>query len=338
LLCAPGCSPVREPKIYSNGIIRYGNLSIYEEPTNLVVALSDPKWKAALDSKVSALSHNQTLHLVPLSLDQNLIDCKWVYKIKRKSDGSIDRYKARLVAKVFKQRYDIDYDDTFSPVAKFATIHLVLSIIVSQGWSLHQLDVQNAFLHGVLEEDVYMKSPPGFVDPSKQALYGLKQAPCAWYSSLSHKLQDLGFIPYKADISLFIYEKRSVTIYLLVYVDDIIVTTSSPTAIDALLADLKHDFALKDPGGLHFFLGNEVKPTTDGIILSQEKYDADILRRVGMSACKPVPTPLATSEKLSTFTSDPLGLDDTTKYRSIVEALQYLSLSLSHVTGSCIRH
>jgi hypothetical protein len=157
LLFALGCSPVREPKIYSNGIIRYGNLSVYEEPTNLVVALSDPKWKAALDSKVSALSHNQTLHLVPLSLDQNLIDCKWVYKIKRKSDGSIDRYKARLVAKVFKQRYDIDYDDTFSPVAKFATIHLVLSIIVSQGWSLHQLDVQNAFLHGVLEEDVYMK-------------------------------------------------------------------------------------------------------------------------------------------------------------------------------------
>jgi hypothetical protein len=116
---------------------------------------------------------------------------------------------------------------------------------------------------------------------------------------------------------------------LLVYVDDIIVTTFSPTAIDALLADLKHDFALKDLGDLHFFLGNEVKPTIDGIILSQEKYDGDILRRVGMSACKPVPTPLATSEKLSTFTSDPLRPDDTTKYRSIVEALQYLSLSLT---------
>ena len=91
-----------------------------------------------------------------------MIDCKWVFKIKRKADGSIDHYKARLVAKGFKQRYGIDYEDTFSPVVKAATIRLVLSIALSRGWSLRQLDVQNAFLHGVLEEDVFMRQPPGY--------------------------------------------------------------------------------------------------------------------------------------------------------------------------------
>jgi hypothetical protein len=238
-------------------------------------------------------------------------------------------------SKGFKQHYGIDYDDTFSPIVKFATIRLVLSIAVSQGWTLRQLDVQNAFLHDILEEDVYMKQPPGFVDPSKpdyhckldKALYGLKQAPRAWYSHLSHKLQALGFIPSKSDISLFIYEKKPVTIYLFVYVDDIIVTCSSPTAIDALLSNLKNDFALKNLGNLHHFLGIEVKHVSDGIILSQEKYAADLLWHAAMTTCKPIPTPLAASEKLSSHVGDPLGPDDSTKYRSVVGALQYLSLT-----------
>jgi hypothetical protein len=115
----------------------------------------------------------------------NIVDCMWVFKVKRKADGTLDKYKARLIAKGYKQRYGIDYDDTFSLVVKAATILLVLSIAVSRGWSLRQLDVQNAFLHGVLEEDVYMRQPPRFEAKEKphfvckldKALYGLKQAP-----------------------------------------------------------------------------------------------------------------------------------------------------------------
>ena len=153
----------------------------------------------------TALKKNKTWHLVPPRQGKNLIDCKWVFRVKRKSDGTVDRYKARLVAKVFKLRYGIDYEDTFSPVVKATTIRLVLSIVVSRGWNLRQLDVQNAFLHGVLEEEVYMKQPPRFESKSNssfvckldKALYGLKQAPRAWYSRLSHKMQSLGFVPSK---------------------------------------------------------------------------------------------------------------------------------------------
>jgi histone deacetylase 1/2 len=158
---------------------------------------------------------NKTWHFVPRPPNNNVIDCKWVYKIKRKSNGTIDRYKSRLVAKGFKQRYGIDYDDTFSLVVKHATIHIILSLVASQNWVLRQLDGKNAFLHGVLEEDVYMTQPyedsvyPGYVCKLDKALYGLKQAPCAWYSRLSSKLASLGFASSQADTSLFFYRVTS---------------------------------------------------------------------------------------------------------------------------------
>ena len=162
-------------------------MSEVKEPRSLDEALVSPDWKAAMDTEFQALIKNQTWHLVSPTSDQNIIDRKWVYKVKRKADGSIDRYKARLVAKGFKQRYGLDYEDTFSPVVKAATIRLVLSLAVSNQWTIRQLDVQNAFLHGVLEEDVYMKQPPGYEDSQfpgyvcklDKSLYGLKQAPRA---------------------------------------------------------------------------------------------------------------------------------------------------------------
>ena len=113
-----------------------------------------------MDLEYAALMKTKTWHLVPSSHGKNIIDCKWVFKVKRRADGTIDIYKARLVAKGFKQHYGIDYEDTFSLVVKAATIRLVLSIAVSCCWHLRQLDVQNAFLHGFLEEDVYMRQPP----------------------------------------------------------------------------------------------------------------------------------------------------------------------------------
>jgi len=289
-----------------------------------------------MKEEYDALQRNGTWSLVSPPQGKNLIDCKWVYKIKRRADGQIDRYKARLVAKGFKQRYGIDYEDTFSPVVKIATMRLVLSLAVARGWCLRQLDVQNTFLHGVLEEEVYMRQPPrfesnkfpSFVCKLKKAIYGLKQAPRAWYSRLSTKLVDLGFVPAKSDASLFIYRKGSVEIYMLIYVDDIIVTSSSQDAVNVLLKALREDFALKDLGDLHYFLGIEVekKPSGD-LLLTQRKYAKDILTRMGMLKCKPVSTPMSSTEKVSQYDGDPLGPEDCTRYRSIVGALQYVTLT-----------
>jgi hypothetical protein len=230
---------VFKPKVYTDGTIRYENFSSTGEPTDLEEALNDPNWKKAMQEEIAALHKNETWHLVPPVKGANIIDCRWVFKIKKKADGSIERYKGRLVAKGYKQRHGIDYEDTFSPVVMIATVRLVLSIAVSKGWCLRQLDVQNAFLHGVLEEEVYMRQPPGFEDANRphfvckldNALYGLKQAPRAWYARLSTKLCDLGFKASKSDTSLFIYSKHGVTIFMLIYVDDIIVTSSSPEAV-----------------------------------------------------------------------------------------------------------
>lgn len=154
-----------------------------------------------------------------------------------------------------------------------------------------------------------------------KALYGLKQASRAWYSRLHIKLQDLGFVPSQADISLFIYDRGKFTMYVLVYVNDIIVTSSSPGAIDALLDDLKQDFALKDLGDLHYFLG------IDALLLQQHKYGIDLLQKFEMSHCKPMATPMSTFEKLSAHVGTPLDHEVVTLYRSMVGGLQYLALT-----------
>jgi hypothetical protein len=125
-------------------------------------ALGDQNWRNAMNVEYDALMKNKTWHLVPPLKGRNVIDCKWVWKVKRKAYGTLDKYKARLVAEGYKQRFGIDYEDTFSPVVKMATIRIILSTAISRGWSLRQLDIQNVFLHGILKEEVYMKQPPGY--------------------------------------------------------------------------------------------------------------------------------------------------------------------------------
>jgi hypothetical protein len=179
-----------------------------------------------------------------------------VFRIKRHVDGSIDRYKARLVAKGFNQRPSLDYTETFSPVVKPVTICTVLTLVVMQGWSLRQLDVNNAFLHGHLTEKVYMKQPPGLRSPEKpnhvccltKAIYGLKQAPRAWYSALKQALLEFGFINAKSDSFLFVFHDGFTLAYCLVYVDDLILTGNNSTFVASVIDQLGQKFSIKDLG------------------------------------------------------------------------------------------
>jgi histone deacetylase 1/2 len=318
------------PKQRTDGTVSYTVVRFVEtEPRSLSEALQQPRWKEAMEREFSALKQNQTWRLVPPRRGLNVIDSRWVYNIKRKPGGSVDRFKARPVAKGFKQRHDIDYDDTYSPVIKPTTIRVILSLTMMQGWHMRQLDVDNAFLHGYLEDEVYMVQPLGYVDKSfpthlcklEKSLYGLKQAPRAWFDRLSSKLQELGFVPSKADVSLFVYKKEAITIYILVCVDDIIGVSSIAQASDQLIVQLRQSFPVKDLGRLGFFQGTEVKHQHDGFHLSQQKYITDLLAKTNMIQAKTASTPMSTTDKLSIHLGVPLSAEDATRYRSTVGAL-----------------
>ena len=214
---------------------------------------------------------------MPRPAGANIVTRKWIFKHKFRADGSLERYKARWVLRGFSQRPSVDFSETFSPVVKPATVSIVLSLALSRRWPVHQLDVKNAFLHGTLTETVYCIHPSSFEDPThpdfvcrlNKSLYGLKQAPRAWYSRFATHLLSLGFVEAKSDTSLFVYWRGSDTAYLLLYVDDIVLTASSSEFLRRIISALQQEFSMKDLGELHHFLGMHVQRCGDGLLLSQ---------------------------------------------------------------------
>nr|GEV39619.1 putative zinc finger, CCHC-type [Tanacetum cinerariifolium] len=266
-------------------------------------AAKDPKWYVAMCDEMAALKQNGTWDLVPRPPWSNVVGWKWVFRTEFHADNTIDKFKARLVAQGFTQVLGLDYSATFSPVVKASTVRIILSLAVLNKWPLHQLDVKNAFLNGNLTDIVYMEQPLGFIDSRvpnhvcrlKKALYGLKQAPRAWFQCLSSFLVGLGFSCSRAYTSLFIFKKDSSILYLLVYVDDIILTGNQPSLIRHFITRLNTEFSITDLGKLNYSLGLQVTYHTSGIFLSQSKYARDIFSRAHLLDAKPVATPLSTS-------------------------------------------
>jgi histone deacetylase 1/2 len=285
-----------------------------------------------MQAEFDALITNNTWQLVPRPPGVNLVTGKWIFRHKLNADGTLDRYKARWVLRGFTQRPGLDYDETFSPVVKPSTVRVILSLALSRDWPIHQLDVKNAFLQDTLTETVYCVQPTGFVDSSRpglvcrlnKSLYGLKQAPRAWHHRFASHLSSLGFVETKSDSSLFICRRGSDTAYLLLYVDDIVLTASSDGFLRQIIAALQGEFAMTDMGQLHHFLGISVTRSAKGMFLSQRQYTLDILERAGMCACKPCSTPVDLHSKLS---ADGPPVGDATQYRSLAGALQYLTFT-----------
>ena len=231
------------------------------EPKSYSEAVKDPKWQNATAEEIAALESNQTWTITSLPPHKKTIGCKWVYRIKFKADGTVEKYKARLVAKGFTQQEGLDFTETFSPLAKMTLMKTLLAIAAVRGWHLVQLDVNNAFLHGDLHEEVYMQLPQGF--PSKgenlvcklnKSLHGLKQASRQWYSKFSSTILKCGLKQSKSDYSLFTKKFNQSFIALLVYVDDILIASNDVHAVEELKVSLDQEFKLKDLGNLNFFL------------------------------------------------------------------------------------
>lgn len=248
--------------------------------------------------ELDALALNNTWSSVDLPSGKTPIGCKWVYKIKYHADGSIERHKARLLAKGYTQLEGVDYFETFSPVAKLTTVRVLLALAAAKDWFLEQLDVNNAFLHGDLSEEVYMTLPPGLSSSTSdlsnnvcrlhKSLYGLKQASRQWNHKLTHTLLSLGYKQSSADHSLFIKSKATCFTALLVYVDDIVLTGNDMSEITFVKSVLDQKFRIKDLGALRFFLGLEIARSSRGIVLNQRKYTLDMLDDSCLIAAKTI--------------------------------------------------
>ena len=254
----------------------------------------------------------------------------WVYNVKQTPEGKIDRFKARLVAKSYTQTYGVDYEETFSPVAKMNTVRILLSCAANRDWKIHQLDVKNVFLHGDLREEVYMEIPPGFEDAKtvgkvcrlKRSLYGLKQSPRAWFDRFRLAMIRFGYHQSSADHTLFLRQVAGKMTLLIVYVDDIVLTGDDTDEISSLKQKLAKKFEIKDLGALKYFLGIEVARSPHGLFLSQQKYVLDLLKDTGMLGCRPATTPVDLNHVLQAGIGDQV---DREQYQRTVGRLIYLS-------------
>ncbi|KAK3035841.1 hypothetical protein RJ639_032978 [Escallonia herrerae] len=274
-------------------------LSTVSIPHNVHEALADPRWKKAMNEKMKSLQENKTWEVIDRPPGKKLVRCRWIYTVKYKADGTIERFKLRLVAKGYTQTYGIDYTKTFALVAKINTVRVLLSLVANLNWPLQQFDVKNAFLHGELSEEVYMELPPGCMMPKtdsqkvcklQKALYGLKQSLRAWFGRFTKSMRAFGYHQSNSDHTLFLKKNQGKITALIVYVDDMVVTGNDPEEREALQGHLSREFKMKDLRPLKYFLGIEVSRSNKGIFLSQRKYALNLLRETGMLACQPVDT------------------------------------------------
>ncbi|WVZ89054.1 LOW QUALITY PROTEIN: hypothetical protein U9M48_035513 [Paspalum notatum var. saurae] len=274
------------------------------EPRDVSHALSDPKWMNAMHEELENFERNHVWDLVEPPPNCRPIGTKWVFKNKQGEDGMVVRNKARLVAQGFCQKEGIDYEETFAPVARLEAIRILLAFAASKGFKLQQMDVKSAFLNGFIEEEVYVRQPPGFesarfsdrVYKLRKALYGLKQDPRAWYSRLKSFLLKSGFVMGSVDKTLFLLSRGGDT--LIIYVDDIIFGGSSHALVSSFAEQMSKKFKMSLMGELQFFLGLQIKQGLEGTFVHQANYTRDILKKFNMGDSKPMTTPMSTNTAL----------------------------------------
>uniref|UniRef100_A0A2N9EGT6 CCHC-type domain-containing protein n=1 Tax=Fagus sylvatica TaxID=28930 RepID=A0A2N9EGT6_FAGSY len=341
-------------------LVSYALLTSSEDPSTFQEAIESSekdKWMEAMVEENESLSKNKTWELTELPKGKKPIGCKWVFKKKEAvSEKEGERFKARLVAKGYSQRHGIDYDEVFSPVVRHTSIRAVLALVADQDLELEQLDVKTAFLHGNLEEEIFMVQPEGFKQPGtenlvcrlKKSLYGLKQSPRQWYKRFDSYMIQIGYTRCEYDCCVYvrILEDGSY-IFLLLYVDDMLIAAKSMCEVNRLKSLLHKEFEMKDLGAAKKILGMEIRRDREArkLWLSQKNYIRKVLEKFSMLDAKPVSTPLANHFRLSgsQCPKNEEEIENMSKvpYASAVECLMYAMVctrpDLAHAVSTVSR-
>ncbi|KAI1001523.1 hypothetical protein K3495_g6676 [Podosphaera aphanis] len=307
---------------------RYRANAVTNEPVTYTQAMKaddSELWKTAIEEEMNALCRNKTWEVVSRPKDRNIVGSKWVFRIKHKADGSIDRYKARLVAQGFSQQPGSEYDDTYAPVARNDSLRLLLALALHRGWTPRKLDVKSAFLIGKLDREIYIEIPDGFKESGKcyllrKSIYCLKQSPLVWYSTLTATLNEDRFTSSNFDPCIFVNHKKQA--YLAIYIDDILIFGPDDKTLNDLKEKLHSAFECTHLGTAHFILGIQIDITEHGILLSQQTYILKILQRIGMVDSNPVCTPLDPRTQLRKGTLEE-QIEDPTINQFIIGSLMY---------------
>ena len=309
-------------------------------------------WQNAMDKEFRALIDFETWEYVQLPEGARAIGSSWVLKIKYNSDGTVQLYKARVVARGDHQRAGVDFNKTWAPVCRLESVRVLIALAAQEGWEMFQSDVDNAFLNSDVDADIYVRQPRGYkrygpngeelVLKLKKALYGIKQAPYLWNSLLHKFLVGQGMQRSEVDPCIYFRfdEDGGVTICA-IYVDDIVFTGSNTAGIEQLRGALSERFKIKDLGELNHFLGIKVERAGSGIKLSQERYAETLLERFGMAESHPVSTPLVPKVKLtkamSPATASERQLMQSVPYRQAVGGLMYLAVATRPDIANSVR-
>ena len=281
-------------------------LTSIDAPQSLQEALESidaKEWQATVTIELTSLEKNNAWSLIPLPANRKPISSKWIFKIKTKADGSIDKYKARLVARGFTQIQGVDYIETFSPTVKLNSIKVLLALAAQFDLKIHQLDVKTAFLYGFIKEDIYMSIPKGLSPPPNtnlvcklnKSLYGLKQSSRAWYQRLDQYLLLHHYQWLELDANIYLKkEADNGFIIITVYVDDCIIISNHVALIQQVKDTLQKEFDMSDEGDIHYILGNTIiKNKHEGwIMIHQQKYLTNKLKEFNMLNCNPLNTPM----------------------------------------------
>lgn len=287
------------------------------------------EWIGAMRDEYDALIKNNTWTLVERPQGLNVVDNRWIFKVKMNPDNTVERYKARLVARGFTQQYGIDYSETFSPVVRFTSIRSILAIVAQKRMHMMQFDVKTAFLNGDLDENVYMEQPVGLNDNTprvcklKKSLYGLKQASRCWNNKFKHFITIFGFIACKSDPCVFVSNKDNQLIILAIHVDDGLIAGVNMKCVDSVTQHLGQHFEIKTMA-VKCFLGLEIEKCKNGIFVHQTAYARRVLTKFRMENYVPVCVPSDPNQNLNSFDDSERS---TYPYRELVGSLMYLSVA-----------